>query len=805
VKTIRKNKQISLLAGVALTAVLADPAIAAEAPVVLAAQTRGSAPATAPAPVPGADAGDQYAYAPEILVTARRREERAQDVPIALNVVGQAQLEGTGNSNLAQVQQLVPALQIFSFNPRNTNINIRGLGSNVAVAADGLDNGVGVYVDQVYYGRVGLTQFDLVDLDHVEVLRGPQGTLFGKNTTAGAINIASRAPSFDPALDAEATAGNYGYHQLRASVTGPIIADKLAARLSIADTGRNGFIDNVRTGQRVQDYDNFTLRGQLLFKPDDNLTVRLIGDYASQKQLCCVQLLVGSFDTYDNGAAIPNSATQRFARLGYTPLPFNPFARRTDANSPFSVRMKQWGGSAQIDWKLPGATVTSITAYRRWDWNPHNDVDFTGLSVFDDARTKNRQRQFSQEIRLASEGSRKLDYVVGAYYFWQVVKNNSLTQYGSDAPLWFVNPAAVPTSVSVPALSGFGTISDAAPRTYSSAAFGQLTWNATDQLSVTAGLRYTHEIKRGSFRQVQFGPSLAGLPVQAAAQGLRNNFGPASSFFARTKDDSISGTVNVAYKFTPDILAYATYSRGSKSGGINLTTLPAGVSPTVRPERVNSFELGLKSSFLDQKVQLNLAAYWTDVSRYQTLISEISSTAGIVQYIANIKGVRSRGIEGDLSFSPTKHITLSASGAYNDATYRSYQNGTCPPEKQYLGKICDLSGQQLAGAPKWSGSLTADAAQPIGSIELYGRADYSFRSSYFTAVNNSRYSRVDSYGITNLRVGVRSDDSRWDASVWSRNLFDVNHFQTLGASDTGLISAIAGDPRTFGVTLRTKL
>lgn len=249
-----------------------------------------------------------------ITVTARRRDESAQDVPIALSVVGAEQLAATGNFSLGQTQQLVPSLQIFSYNPRNTNINIRGLGSNVSLTNDGLENGVGVYVDNVYYGRVGQSQFDLVDLQQIEILRGPQGTLFGKNTTAGAINISTRPPSFEPEFSGEATLGDYGYHQLRGSLSGPLIGDRLAARISIADTHRDGFIDNVRTGRKASDYDNFSVRGQLLATPSETLSIKLISDFSKQTLNCCVNLLVGSYSEYDNGAALPNNFEQRVAR-----------------------------------------------------------------------------------------------------------------------------------------------------------------------------------------------------------------------------------------------------------------------------------------------------------------------------------------------------------------------------------------------------------------------------------------------------------------------------------------------------------
>lgn len=276
-------------------------------------------------------------------------------------------------------------------------------------------------------------------------------------------------------------------------------------------------------------------------------------------------------------------------------------------------------------------------------------------------------------------------------------------------------------------------------------------------------------------------------------------------------DDSLSGLANISYKIAPDVLAYASYSRGSKSGGLNLTALPVGVEPNVRPESVDAYEVGLKSQFFDRRVTLNLAGFWTEVSDYQTAITEqLQNTVTVRQYIANIPSVRSRGIEGDLSWSPSRLIGLTASFNYTDATYREYRNAPQAPERLNLGGIQDLSGQPLAGIPKFTYTLGADVAQPIGdwgerAVELYGHADFSHRSSFNTSASNSRYGEIAGYGVLNARLGLRFDDARWDLSVWARNLTDEEYFQTLSPTNTGLVSAILGDPRTWGVTLRTKL
>ncbi|GAA0322457.1 TonB-dependent receptor [Sphingomonas oligophenolica] len=792
--------RLAALSSAATLALLAQPALAQTASAgTQLASLDTAAPDTA---APDADVGS------DVVVNARRRTERAQDVPIALSVVSDEKLRVRGDYTLGAIQQSVPSLQVFSFNPRNTNVNIRGLGSNVALTNDGLENGVGIYIDQVYYGRLGQSQFELVDLDRIEVLRGPQGTLFGKNTTAGAINISSKAPSFALEGFGEATLGDYGFHQVRGSISGGVIDGLVAARLSISDTHRDGFIDDITTHRKVHDFDNFSARGQVLITPASNLTVRLIGDYGKQKQNCCIGVLAGAITTYDNGATIANNFNIRVGRFGYTPLPFTPFARVTDADGHFQANMDTWGVSGQVDWDVGPLTVTSVTAGRQWNWFPANDADSIALPEMLKSQQQNRQRQFSQEIRLASNGSHAIDYVVGAYYFYQVVRGYGASQYGPAAANWLF-PLQDQVAANA-ATNGFEADSTSNPTTHSYALFGQTVWHISDALSLTTGLRYTHEKKAGSFVQTQ----VAGLPLTGltadqlkAAVAIRTQLNPNVSYSAETKDDSLSGLATIAWKAGRDVLVYATYARGNKSGGLNLSNLPNGISAVVAPEKVDNYEIGVKSQLFNRAVTLNGALFWTDVANYQTAITEqIPTTTNFRNYITNIPLARSRGVEGDAAWAVTSRISVNLSGAYTDAYYVSYPKGPAPVETSNISASTDLSGKPLAGVPKWAFTGGVDTSQPLGGrTELYGHADYSWRSSFYTAVSDSRFTLVPSYGIGNARLGVRLDDGRYDLSVWAKNIFDKHYFQTLSIAATGLITANLGDPRTFGATFRARI
>lgn len=757
-----------------------------------------------------ADAGE-LTNDSEILVTARRREERAQDVPIALTAVAGDTLERTGATNITQIAQLTPTLVIRNNNARNTFANIRGLGSN-SDQNDGLEIGVGFYVDDVYYGRIGASQFDFIDLDRVEVLRGPQGTLFGKNTTAGAISITTRGPSFDAGFTGEATLGEDGYRQLRGSLTGPIIDDLLAYRVTISDTHRDGALLNLFNNKKINDYNNTSIRTQLLFRPTPDIDVRIIGDYSKQVSYSRIASVVGLFTKYANGATLTNNWLDRATRGGYTPR-FNindPWARQVDVNGPVQANMKGYGVSGKIDWNLGSLTLTSITAWRGWDWLPDNDSDSTPLAITLRSGTDNHQRQFSQEVRLASNGDRKIDYVAGLYYFWQNVNGLGHYQQGPDSASWN-NPTANRTLANY-ALNGFLSYSVIEPVTKSYAAFGQATWHITDDLSLTGGLRFTHEDKTGLFDQYTAAGndlSLLSASDRATAQALRDAIYPVKRYTTGLKDDALTGQVTLSYKVAPDVLTYVTYSHGSKSGGLSLGDLPAGVSPVVKPEKIDAWEFGVKSQFLDRKITLNAAAYWTEVKDYQAGITEqIGSTSSSIRYISNIPGVRSRGLEVDLAIAPTRFIRFTAAAAYDEAVYKDYKNAQVAPENRNVTQVQDLTGVQLANAPRFIYNLSLDLVQPVNLIssddELYARLDYNHRSSNDTSGSNSIYTRIAGYGVANARVGVRFKDQHFDLAAWVTNLFDQKYFESLGASNQGLITGALGNPRTIGGTLRVR-
>ena len=751
---------------------------------------------------------------PEILVTARRRVENVQSVPAAVSVIDGDLIERSYTVNTAQLSLLVPALNYSSANPRNTAFTIRGLGSSVVAvsqANDGLEPGVGFYVDQVYHARPATAAFDFVDIDRIEVLRGPQGTLFGKNTTAGAIHILSRAPTFDWQARSEVSYGDDDFFQARAAISGPIVDDRLAFRVSGLATRRDGVLHNVTTGKDQNNLNNQAVRGQLLWKASDALSLRLTGDWANFKNECCTQVYLRVGNSLRPAARqFPALA----AGIGYTPPSTNAYDRLTDIDARLAVDTNEGGVSLISDWDLGHATITSVTAWRFWNWNAANDRDYTGLKIQLQQGIPSRQDQISQEFRMASNGGGRLGYVWGLYYFRQVITGRPISIYGPTATYWLIGPTTGTPPVAVPSnlLDGYGQ--DGATRfaTDSYATFAEVNWKATERLTLTSGLRYTIEHKVGSYSTFVFGGLQTNVPalVNAKLSILRPQ-----TYGARSDDGSLSGRANVSYQLADGVFAYASYARGYKSGGINMSGLPlnpenqpALATAVVRPERNTTWEGGLKTDLFNRRLRLNFAGYHTEVRDFQATLVDSTQTVALRGYLSNIPRVTVQGFEADAIAAPIAGLQLRASVAYADGKYADYPKAPCPLELQGSATTaCDLTGGRLSGLPRWSTTLGGDYALPVGGAgEAFVHIDSSWRSSYFGDPTLSKFTLIDGYNVTNASVGFRAATG-WTVTVFARNLFDSNYIQNLTtqAGNSGLILGTTSDPRIIGATVGLRL
>lgn len=760
-----------------------------------------------------ADAVAAPASIPAVTVTARRRLEDVQSVPLGISVVGRDLLTASYMVNIQQTSLLVPSLNYSSANPRNTAFTIRGLGSSVVAvsqANDGLEPGVGFYVDQVYHARPATAAFDFSDIDQIEVLRGPQGTLFGKNTTAGAINITTRAPSFTPQGDAEISVGNYTFIQAKAAVSGPLVADKIAFRLSGLATRRDGVIRNVVTQQDHNGIGNQAVRGQLLIKPSTSMQVRISADFSNFNSDCCTQVYLRV------GQSLRPAARQYPALavgLNYRPPSLNPYDRVTDIDAPLAVKTNEGGVSAIIDWNFGPATLTSVSAWRFWNWDAANDRDYTGVPIQRVQHIPSRQDQYSQELRLASNGDHRIGYVGGLYFFDQTLTGEPISIYGPRAAYWLIGPTTGAKATPVPGnlLDGYGTDGHTRFASDSYAAFAEANWRLAPRLTLTGGLRYTYEKKSGDYATTVFGglqTSKTAL-INAQLSVLRPQ-----SYSVRDKEDNLSGRANLAWRASDDVMAYASYARGFKSGGINMSGLPLDANnqavlstAVIRPELNTTYEGGLKTRFFDRRLILNLAAYYTQVRDFQATVVDSSQTVALRGYLSNIPKVTVKGVEIDATAAPTRRLTLRGSLAYADGRYADYPAGPCPLEFQTSATAaCNLTGRRLAGLPRWSASLGGDYAVPVTtSCSLVFHADSSFRSGYYGDPSLSRYTFIRGYNVTNASLALRSEKG-WEVALFARNLTSSNYIQnlTIQAGNSGLILGSPSDPRTYGVTLRAQ-
>lgn len=760
-----------------------------------------------------------------VVVTARRREEDLQSVPAAISVVNGDLLDKSYTVNTQGLSQLVPSLYYNSANPRNTAYTIRGLGSNtlsISSANDGIEPGVGFYVDQVYHGRPATAAFDFTDIDQVEVLRGPQGTLFGKNTAAGAINIASRAPTFKPEVSAEASVGDFGFVQTKASISGPLFGDLIAGRLSGVLTQRDGVIQNVDTGQGLNTLNNYALRGQLLIVPLDNLKIRLTADASDLDSDCCTQVYLRVGQSLRSAVRqFPSLAANLPASLGgpYTPPSTNVFDRLSDIDSSLHIDTQDGGVAAIVDYDFRFAGLTSVTAWRYWDWDVSNDRDYTGIPIQTTQRIPSRQDQYSQELRLASQGAGPLQYVAGLYFFSQKVAGRPTSIYGPAAAYWLLNPANFPgTPIPVnPALGqtlldGYGQIGNSVFKMNSYAAFGEVNYEVIDRLTATLGLRYTFEDKEGSYATTVFGglPTTSGTPLNNAKLSI---FRP-QSYTAADDGGSLSGRFNVAYEFPNDLMAYASYARGYKSGGLNMSGLPldatnnpALATAVIDDETNTTYEAGLKLAWLGGRATLNLAVFQTTVQNFQANIVSNLETAALRSYPSNVPEVRVRGVEADANMLLFDGFTVRLGVAYADGENTDYPNGPCPLEVQTAATLaCNLTGVPLSGLSKWSGTLGFDYELPIGDGAIRLHSDTSMRSSYNSDASGSRFTVIEGYSLTNASVGYRWNTGL-EVSAFARNLFDEDYITalTIQTGNSGLILGQPSDPRLIGFTVRVAL
>ncbi|MGN6124689.1 MAG: TonB-dependent receptor, partial [Sphingomonas oligoaromativorans] len=514
-------------------------------------------------------------------------------------------------------------------------------------------------------------------------------------------------------------------------------------------------------------------------------------DYSKESDTCCVsvtkQVLPASI-----GASTARTL-QALAALGYVPAANT---HHTLNNAPQRMRTNQWGASLQADWDLGFATASSITAYRYWHFNPLQDSDGTPLDIIQVNVAKTRDRQVSQELRLASAPGGRLSWQLGAFYFHQRLKDHYiLNQFGTDASAFYTTFArlANPNAAAISVAPGSQYIDDVDTSVDSIAAFGQANYKITDTVTLTGGVRYTHDRRDGLSDT-----STRGTPYAATSIPFH--------YDVSVKGNNVSWLGSLSWKPTEGLLAYASASTGYKGAGLNLnSSVSTGTPLVLKPEKVHNYEIGLKQQLFDKRLTLDLSAYWTILNGLQANIYPLN---GAKSYLANVGKVRARGIEADASWDVTRELTLTVNGAFNDARYTAYHNAPCPVG---VSGSCDLTGSRVYQSPKWTANAIAEYRFDAGhGIAPYAIARYAYRSNMYGTVDDGPYGRIPGYGLASFRVGATFGDGRYDASAWIDNAFDKTYYQSLGASSivgggTFAYGGQLGTPRTAGVTFRVVL
>lgn len=741
----------------------------------------------------------------DVVVSSRRRQEAVQDIPIPIAVIRGAAAEDAGAFNVNRLKELVPTVQLYASNARNTTLNIRGLGSTFGLTNDGIDPGVGFYVDGVYYARPAATALDFVDIERVEVLRGPQGTLFGKNTTAGAFNITTREASFTPSASFELSYGNYGYIQAKGSISGPI-NKQLAARISFSGTQRDGLLYNTKTQQNMNDINNLGTRGQLLYTPSEKVKITFIGDYTAQKPNGYGWPVAGVVTT-------KRAAYRQFnaiiADLNYK-LPYSSaFERVVDLDTPSKADNSLGGVSANADIKIGNGTLTSTTAWRFWKWTPLNDRDYTGLPIFTISSGNSVHDQWSQELRYSGKVADNLSGVIGVFGLWQDLKSDPVQTEEAGSAQWRFAQSSTSALWKTPGLfDNFGIRTTNRIQSTSLAAFAQVDWAVNDKIHVLPGLRYNYDKKVANYKRETYG----GLQTtDAALLALKNAVYTNQAFDTDVSESNVSGQLTLQYKASKNINAYGTYAISYKPVGINIGGLPTANGQVlidlakVKPEGVTHYELGVKTRPTANSF-LNVVVFNDDIKDYQTQVQ--TPEPGVNRgYLANAEKVQVRGVEVEGNVRLT-HFTFNGSIAYTDGKYVSFTNAPVPLEEVGGAQAFkDVSGGELPGISKWTGSFGAEATTKGVFFGLKGNyfvaADVYFRSKFSSSPSPSQYLNIEDYSLLNGRFGFRASNGI-SIYVWGRNLANTDYYEQLLAApgSAGQYAGILGDPRTYGVTMR---
>ncbi len=757
----------------------------------------------------------------EIVVTAQKRAQSLQDIPMSVSAISEDALKNSGIESVEDIKTLVPALNIYSSNsPAQSSISIRGAGTGAADPT--LEPSVGVFVDGVFMPRSIFGLSDLVDIERVEVLLGPQGTLYGKNTNSGVISIHTKGAPESFEMDVEQTFGDYDLQDTKLSLGG-MISDELGYRFAARNRRRDGWMEDESNSNEYNQIDKQSYRGQLFWNPDEQLSVRGIAYYS----------LSDSHQSQDEAGLNTNSAYYGYVAANLLasgqPVPAADVKdRKVSPTEGGGGRVEVQGASIQVDYDFDSFNLTSITAYQEWEQdNAFTDNDGTRLDISNSSARFDEQN-ISQEIRITSPGGETIDWVGGFFYFKSDLEGGSKSDVFSSSSYglpngfggWVQDGGGNDLIVAGDHMKWHQTF-----KSESYALFGQATWNITDTTALTAGLRYSSEEKEftvysdsfdadgtpfrvsnildGSYTGGVFIPAISGQTVLNGALDQEDD---------RSETD-VTGMLSLNH-FIGDQMFYATVATGSKSGGFNGSFGSTSVEDReYDTEETTNYEIGAKLDLWQGRARVNLAYFYTEYKDFQaTTFDPVTVAFGVINAGKQV----TQGVDLDATVLATENLTLSAKFEYLDARYKDFTGANCAATSGEFVNAdgdCVLDGERMEYAPNWSGSVSADYIYPLNASEVYVHGDLSFKTEHISDPTRAEASVDTRSEIFNARLGWRNDS--WDVSLWGKNLTDdyyaIGHTSNLvanlfAAADGGLSQTNyrrwVNEPRTWGLTVR---
>lgn len=731
------------------------------------ASTAMATPALAQGQARSLTSGDPVAVAPasdaqnalnsrDIIVTAQKREGTVQQTPLAISAVGGAELQ---SRQITNIEALAPSLPGVSFGQQAgfARIFIRGLGLDVS--AGGQEGRIAFHTDGVYISRPSAQLSSFFDVNRVEVVRGPQGTLYGRNATGGAINVITNDPENSLGGFVRGTVGNYHLFQQEGALTGPI-TDGISGRIAFINTDRGGYGKNLTLGQDIDDEHSYALRGKLKIAPSEDFSLILSADYSHQNDRAFYNHFTGrGAGVNAAGVSTPTRATA----LGGL-VPSNP--RDTFANTPWVNYRTFWGLGATATANLGFATLTSITGYRDSKMETRGDHEDTQIDV-SHYQVNEYSKQYSEELRLDGDIGR-LKWLIGGFYFHEKIYAESV-----------FSPFLSFTS---PAFPSRGAVFNGHFKTDAQAVFGQLDYEIIDNVTLSAGLRYSHEKKSIDQR----GAVELFVPYS-------NGFTPNYTLFQDRSItfNSTTPRFSVEWKPSNNLLFYATYAKGFKSGGFSLTNFTS----IVKPEKLEDFEGGFKVTVMNGGLRVNGSVFHYNYDDLQ-----VQKVLGNTSIVVNAASAKVDGVEGEIVIRPVQGLELSANGSYLDARFTDFVSAD--EARPALGNI-DLSGNRLAGSPKWAGNAAAQYTIPVASGDVQVRGEVVYKGLIYYSFYNRPDVAQDSNTKFNANLNYNGN-SGVTVSLWIKNIGNKRTYgsQQPGAGFLGFpIIGIYDPPRTFGVSV----